>query len=100
MDAQIKRVSEKRLDELFERLDRKETGAPLVATYHPRFDNLSAIIKKHFTFLYSEEKVKRVFTPTQFVSFRSGYSLRNHLVRAKGYTLVREKGIFCCGHLM
>ena len=39
----------------------------------------------------------RVFTPTSFVSFRSGYSLRNHLVRAKVYALIREKGTFCCG---
>ena len=39
----------------------------------------------------------RVFTPTSFVSFRSGYSLRNHLVRAKVYPLIREKGTFCCG---
>ena len=31
-----------------------------------------------------------------FVSFISGYSLRNHLVRAKVYSLFREKGTFCC----
>ena len=83
VDAQIKRVSEKSLDELFERPNRKQTGLPLVVTYPPRFLNLSAIVIKYFTFLYAEEKVKRVFTPAPFVSFRSGYSLRNHLVRAK-----------------
>ena len=93
LDAQIKRVSEKSLDELFERPDRKETGVPLVVTYHPRFHNLSAIMRTYFKFLYAEEKVKRVFT---FVSFRSGYSLRNHLVRAKMYPLIREKVTFCC----
>ena len=88
--------SGKSLDELFERPDRKETGVPLVVTYHPRFHNLSAIMRKYFKFLYAEEKVKRVFTPAPFVSFRSGYSLRNHLVRAKVYPLIREKGTFCC----
>ena len=30
VDAQIKRVSEKSLDELFERINRKETGVPLL----------------------------------------------------------------------
>ena len=69
-------------DELFERPDRKKTSLPLDVTYHPRFHNLSAITRKYFTFLYAEEKIKRVFTPALFVSFCSGYSLRNHLVRA------------------
>ena len=66
-------------------------------TYHPRFHNLSAIRKKHFTYLYGKENVERVFPPAPLVSFRSGYSLRNHLVRAKVYPLIREKSTFCCG---
>ena len=97
IDAQIKRVSEKKLDELFERPNKKETRVPLAATYRPRFHNLSAIIRKYFTFMYSEEKVKRSFTPASFFSFRFGYSLRNHLVRTKVYALVREKVHFVVG---
>ena len=97
VDAQTKRVSEKSLDDLFDRLNRKETVVPLAVTYHPRFHNLSAIIRKYFTFVCSEEKVKRGFTPASFVSFRFGYSLRNHLVRAKVYPLVREKIHFVVG---
>ena len=81
----------------YERPNRKETGIPLLVTYHPRFYNLSAIRRKYFTFLYAEEKVKRIFTPAPFVSFRSGYSLRNHLVTAKVYPLIREKGTFVAG---
>ena len=96
LDAQTKRVSEKSLGELFEKPDRKETDVPLSVTYHPRFHNVSAIMRKCFTFLYTVEKVKRVITTALFVSFRSGYSLRNHLVRAKVYPLIREKGTFCC----
>ena len=57
VDAQIKRVPEKCLDELFERPDSYERGVPLVLTYHPRFYNLRATIRKYFTFLYAEEKV-------------------------------------------
>ena len=91
VEAQIKRVSEKHLDELFERPNRKETGVPLVVTCHPRFHDVSAIIRKYFTYFYAEVKFKRVFTPAPFVSFRSGYSLRNYHVRAKVYALITEK---------
>ena len=38
-----------------------------------------------------------MFTPGPFASFRSGYSLRSHLVRAEVYPLIREKGSSCCG---
>ena len=79
------------LKQLFERPNRKETGVPLVVTYHPRFHDVSAIIRKYFTYLYAEVKFKRVFTPAPFVLFRSGYSLRNYQVRAKVYPLIREK---------
>ena len=96
-DVQIKRASEKILDELFEKPD-KEIGVPLVVTYRPLFYKLSATMRKYFTFLYIREKVKRVFTPTPFVSFRSGYSFRKHLFRAKVYPFIRDihKGTFCC----
>ena len=39
--------------------------------------------------------MKKVFTPVPFVSFRSGYSLRNDLGRAKVYLLLLEKGSSC-----
>ena len=70
---------------------------PLVVTYHPWFHDLGKIIRKKFIYLYAEQQVKQVFTPAPFVLFRSGFSLRNHLVRAKVYTLLREKGSSCCG---
>ena len=71
------------MDALFKRPDKKDTGVPLVMAYHPSFHNLSAIVRKYFTFLYAGEKLKRGFTPAQFVSFCCGYNLKNHLVRAK-----------------
>ena len=83
----LKELLKKNLDELFEIPNKKETRVPLVATCNPHFHKVSAIIRKYFTFVYSEEKVKRGFTPASFVSFRFGYSLRNHLVRAKVYLL-------------
>ena len=51
-------VSEKSLNELFERPDRNETGVPLVVTYHPRFHKPRVIVRKYFAFLYAKEKVK------------------------------------------
>ena len=42
-------------------------------------------------------KVKQIFTPAPFVSFRSGFSPRNRLVRVKVYPLLREKRSSCCG---
>ena len=68
-----------------------------MVTYHPRFHDLGKIIKKNFIYLYAEQQVKPVFTPAPFVSFRSGFSLRNHLVPAKIYPLLRQKGSTCCG---
>ena len=97
IDPQIKRVFQKGLYKLFKRSYLKEAGVPLVVTYHPHFRNVSAILRKYFTFLYAEEKVKRDFTPAPYVSFCSGYSLRNQLVRVKVYPLIREKRTFCCG---
>ena len=64
-------------------------NVPLIKTYHPRFQNLSNIFKK-LVYLYADEQMK-VFTPVPFVSYRSGYSLRNHLVLAKVWPLLREK---------
>ena len=52
----------------------------------------SNIINKRFVYLYAEEQVNKVFIPTPFVSFRSGYSLTaDYLGRAKVYHLT-EKG--------
>ena len=70
---------------------------PLAVTYHPRFHDLGKIIRKNFIYLYAEQQVKQVFTPAPFMSFRSAFRLRNHLVRAKAYHLLREKRSSCCG---
>ena len=66
-----------------------------MATYHPRFHDLGRIISKNLIHFYGEEQAH--FTPAPFVSFRSGFSLKNLLVRAKVYTLLREKLSSCVG---
>ena len=47
-------------------------------------------------FLYAREQVENIFTPPPFVSFRAGFSLRNHLARGKVYPLLRECGSSGC----
>ena len=57
VDNQIRRVFERKPEQLFERSTKTGTGVPLVVTYHPRFHNLSNIIRKLFIHLYAEEQV-------------------------------------------
>ena len=70
----------------------KETGIPLVTTYHPRLKDLSSLIKGNLQYLYADQVVKEVFTPAPFVSFRSARNLTSFLVRSKVYPLERKTG--------
>ena len=81
--------------EEFEHRTKAVTGVPLVVTFHPRSHNSSNTIRTLFIYLYAKEKVKKVFTQAKFVLFSASYSLRSHLVRAKVYLLIREKGPCC-----
>ena len=97
LDNQIRSVLESKPEQLFESRTKTGTGVPLVVTYRPRFHNLSNTIRKLFIYLYAEEQVKKVFTQAPCTLFRSGYSLRSHLVRAKVYPLIIGKRSPCCG---
>ena len=66
---------------------KRGNGVLLVLTYYPPLKNVSNTIKKHLVFLNAKEQVDNMFTPPSFVSFRIGFSLRKHLVRAKVYPL-------------
>ena len=74
----------------------KETGIPLVTTYHPRLKDLSSLIKRNLQYLYADQEVKKVFTPAPFVSFRSARNLKSFLVRSKVYSLERKTGSEKC----
>ena len=47
----------------------KETGIPLVTTYHPRLKHLSNLIKRNLQYLYSDQEIRKVFTPAPFLSW-------------------------------
>ena len=47
----------------------KETGIPLVTTYHTRVKDLGSLIKRNLQYLYADQEVKKVLTPAPFVSF-------------------------------
>ena len=90
----MKRVTETR--QISDQTDKKGNGVPLVLTYQPRLKNVNDIIKKHLVYLYAKKQVENIFTPLPFVSFREGFSLRKHLVRAKVYLLLHECGSSGC----
>ena len=56
-----------------------------MVNYNPILCGLGQIISKNLCFLYQDEKVKQVFNPAAFVSFRSVRALRSHLVRANQF---------------
>ena len=97
IDDQLNRVKSLPESQLFERKTRQnDPGLPLVVKFHPLLSGLGSILYKHLALLYVDESVKNVFTPAPFVSFRSGCSLSNHLVRFKVYPLERKRGSFKC----
>ena len=94
VDNQLKDVIETR--QASEQTYKRGNGVPLVLTYQPRLKNVNDIIKKYLVFLYAKEQVENIFTPPPFVSFRAGFSLRKHLIRAKVYPLLHECGSSGC----
>ena len=90
VENQLKRITETR--QTSDQTRKRGNGVLLILTYHPRLKNINDIIKKHLVFLYAKEQVKNIFTPPPFVSFRTGFSLRKHLVRTKVYSLSRDCG--------
>ena len=94
VDNQLKCVIETR--QTSEHTYKRGNGVPLVLTCHLRLKNVNDVIKKYLVFLYAKEQVENVFTTPPFVSFRAGFSLRKHLVRAKVYPFLRECGSSGC----
>ena len=71
-------------------------GIPLVVTYHPLLKSLSVITTKNLSILHMDKEVKKVFTPSPIVSFRSARKLNSYTVRAKLYPLERIVGSYNC----
>ena len=97
VDSELNKASFRSRQGLLERKNRRASGVPFVVTFHPGLNSLSYILKKHLHLLYGDSRVKVIFTPAPFVSYRSGYSVKNHLVRAKVYPLERVTGSLKCG---
>ena len=53
---------------------------PLVGTFNSAFKNVFQLITKNFQLLCADEQVKKVFSLTPFVSFRSMRNLKKYLV--------------------
>ena len=69
-----------------------------MVTYSCFLCHLGQTIRKNLFLLYQDGEVKRVFTPTPSVSFRTAKTLRIHLERAKVYP-VEERLVGSRKHL-
>ena len=61
----------------------KETGIPLVTTYHPRLKDLSSLIKRNLQYLCADQEVKKVFTSAPFVFIQENQKFKKFLVKVK-----------------
>ena len=71
---------------------------PFVATYHPKLKDLGKLIKNLQLFLYSDSEVRRVFSPSSLVSYRSARKVKDYIVRSKLYAIEREVGSYRYGN--
>ena len=78
--------------------ERSEIGIPLVLTFHPAMSIMGKYIRRNLTALYQTKKLKEVFTPSPFVSFRNCKTVKDKLVRAKLPPTNDKKGTFHCKH--
>ena len=68
---------------------KSRTGVPLVVNYKLFLRRLGEVIRRNLYFLYQDQEVKQVFTPTPFIPFQSVRTLKSHVIKAKSYR-VRE----------
>ena len=78
------------------RINNRDKGVCLVATYHPLFRNIGRIFHRHLDLLNTDQGVERVFIPGPMASFRSVRKISSYLVGAKLYPLKRRVGSFKC----
>ena len=74
--SRIKKSSEKRI--------------PFKVTYRPKIKDLITLIKDFLPFLYSNEEVGKIFSPSPIVSNRSSRKRKNYIVRSKLYPVERK----------
>ena len=67
-----------------------------VPTYHLKVKDLGILIEDFLPFLYSDEEVKRVFSPPPIASHRSARKIKDHIVRSKLYPVERSVGCQGC----
>ena len=83
--------------QLSQRTNKKDKGLCLVATYHPLFQSIDRIFRRHLDLLYIDQKIERVFTTGPMPSFCSARKISSYLVRAKLYPLEQCVCFFKCG---
>ena len=81
IDNRLKRVKIQSREELLRPKERgnKSNDIPFIVTYHPHLKHMSKLIKYNSKHFCANVKVKSVFTPATFASFRTAHNLRSHL---------------------
>ena len=49
----------------------KETGVPLVTTYHPKLQDLSSLIKRNLQYFYAGKEIKKVLKSAPFLPVKA-----------------------------
>ena len=63
--------------------EKEEKGVHLEVTNHANLNFLNKIIRDNLHLLHMNKKVKKVFSPKLFISFRRARKLSSYLVGAK-----------------
>ena len=71
-----------------------ESGVSLVVTYNPAFSNLATTSRKNYNIIYSDVKVRTVFTPSPFVAHRSARKLTEFFGEVKSLSIRKNSGFF------
>ena len=71
-------------------------GAPLVITFHPKFQSIGQLLNKHLHILYIDQETKNIFTPGPMTTFHSVHKVNSYLVKAKLHPIERIVGSHKC----
>ena len=69
---------------------KKVTSLPLLVTYNLAFKNWPRVTRKKLQLFFTDEQVKKVFSPATSISCRSTGNLNSYLARSKIYPLKKK----------
>ena len=84
IEAGIKRARDTDRKEALKRVDKKTNDRVVLAVkYHPALPSFTNILKKHWTTMVKEKRLKEIFPKPPMVAYQQHPNLKSMLVRAK-----------------